>query len=283
MHPIVTDHIRTFLTNHSLTKLLLFYGIIVLIISLLCGISFEIFDLNNNYDIINWVEYAFLLLFNSSPQQNISLTPPQRIISMGEAFFSVVLPTLLLGSIAFKVFINPNTIVFRKHLSVYYHDRKQRNVLGFRYYSASRLSFVDMTISIILNVRYSDSIGRGTPIGTSLVLKKAEYPILFTHVPHTIVLELDENDLDITNKKLISIKGHKLESCPSIQILIKGEIPTLGQSFTYFHTYLLPDDIQWGRYQGIAVYGDYSEGTQSHEWAGWSNFEGVESESSEPQ
>jgi hypothetical protein len=274
-HPITKDHLRAFLVKNTILMLLVYYAFFIIALSIVFTTLLYISQ-SSDLTRLEWFEYAFLSLFNAAPEIDVDLNVFQRLLRGVQAFLSVVLPALLLGAIVFKVLIKSNIIAFRDKCSLYYSERTKAYTLALRFYSTTPLPLTNVYITITrAKVRHRVS----GPVRSQQFLSGYTFPLVIQHQPITRKIRLLPEDLDLQNKKLISLSGTKIEDDRiDLIIVVSGQIPAIGIDFSDVHQYVLPRDLQWGKFQNIGMYADFPKTTPSCNWIGWRNYDGIEDE-----
>jgi hypothetical protein len=261
--------------KNSLIRLVIFFFLINVFAGLAFGVLYLIDD-KNQLTVVEWIEYSTLSLLNLPPDIRLDLSFWQRILRLLQAFLSVVLPSLFLGTIVFKLLVRPKIIVFQKKCSIFFNRKLNKHVISIRFYPSTPLQLVDVRVKTIFSRLRPDKLGLNIPIKSHTVIRESSWPIASQHIPFTTYVHLEQTDVDSVGRKLNSLQKKKFyQGGAELTVIIAGTIPQLGTEFVETYRYYLPDDIQWGKPQPIATYGDFPEGTRSEEWAGWSNFEGI--------
>ncbi len=277
MHPITSDQIRTFLVRQSIIVLALGYVVLNLFVAVLLGGLIWLTD-QGHMSIVQWFEYALLTLFSAMPDTEFVFNPFQSIVRLLLTFLSVTFPAILLGTIIFKILIKPKVIVLRNKCSIFFHRSKEKIVIAVRFYSSTPLELVNVNIKIIKQLKIESQYGNKNPIVRNSVIHEQNFAIIRHHKPFTTHIELNDDDVDVDGKQLLSIQGEELEKTTKLNIIITGTIPTLGIDFAETHLYSLPNELQWGKYQTLNDTADHPPGTKSKDWSGWDNWEGIEEE-----
>ena len=272
-HPKTLDVIRTYLARNSLITLVLHFLLIIIATSLI--FSNILFILNNKYSIFSFFKFCFLQLLGKDYQDEIINYSSifQIILYSILSVLSLVLPALFFGAIVFKLFIKKGMITFRKIISVFWLPERKKNILGIRLYNSSKLLLVDITFKVFIRIKYASVDGSPQLQNIQLDILNPVWPIALTHVPFTIQIPLDENDILQKNKKkqeyLTSVQKNRLGTENRILVIVKGCIPDLGTDFIETYWYSVMDDFKFGKYYDI----DVDNNIHSKKWNGWINFD----------
>lgn len=258
MHPKNLDKFRTFIAKRSLIVLILYYILAVFFVSFCLGVLFFLVSGQSSIGLIQWVLYTFVNLFSSDlPYGNISISSQSLPIFLVVKILSVILPTLFLGSIVFKIFIVPKILVFRKDCLIYYSKKRNCYVIAFRFYSATQLLIYGLNISAVarINKESHKSSNTGFISNESLSLDKSFFATMSSHLPFTIILPLKDGDVEIqeNQRKLVSIQGHHFIDNVRITLLLTGSIPEIGTSVVEKYSYLVPKQMAWKMFEHFEV------------------------------
>lgn len=258
MHPKNLDKLRTFIAKRNLIVLILYYVLVVFGVSFFLGLFFFWLSGQSAIGPIQWALYTFVNLFSSDlPNSNISIPSQSMPIYILVKILSVILPTLFLGSIVFKIFIVPKILVFRKDCLIYYSKKRSCYVIAFRFYSATQLMIYGLNISAVARINMKSHKGSNTGFisNESLALDKSFFATMSPHLPFTIVLPLKEGDVEIQNdqRKLVSTQGHRFKDKVRITLLLTGSIPEIGTSIVEKYSYLVPKQMTWKMFEHFDV------------------------------
>lgn len=281
-HPKRRHKYRSFIASNSIVILLPCYFLLLLLISFLYSVFHALFA---NYDAFLLIdEYLIFFAFAS----NIPDTAPS-ILQMLGAVTRIVLNSLLLGSIVFKVLEIPNALVFSQTL---YYDTSndEKPLLVARCYSQSSLEIVDVTFEIFVRARRTRADGQPAVTNNQLT-DISRWATALPNVPYAVRIPLLAQDVSkyASNGRLNTIQNHRFdrESLDNVSakghdylvIIARGTIPRLDKNFTQTQWYQLD-----GR--GCAIkYEDYPQvgtipgskprkpGGKPKAWYGWENFE----------
>ncbi|MDQ5894771.1 MAG: hypothetical protein QG596_1032 [Actinomycetota bacterium] len=180
---------------------------------------------------------------------------------------SLSLPALFLGAIVFRLFVRLRVFVLRDQPLL---TRKQvRGVEGWylavRMYSSTTIVVVDIDFKVYLRMEYPE---RFLLANEEVRVANSSWPIADTHVPFTLYLPLDDDDLD-ASKRLVSIQGHRLESCANLVVHIRGAAPQLASEFNESHLLEIPVGLTPSDFYDVDVLYD----GRGVDWNGWDQFE----------
>ncbi len=264
-HPYTRDHFRFLLATTPLWLLLLWYVGINLLIAAALGSAYFLLQSSGEMAVWDWFFYSLLQLFAAEPppEMSFSLNDWQRIVFVVNAVFGLLLPTILLGSIVFRIFVQRDVIMFRNKLALYYSEKRGKYLLCARIYSTSHLDIVYPSMTFI----FRQGFAAGT---THKFIQEKHHALMTHHHPHIFNLKLEKDDIDLSgeNPRLNSLNGHKITKDSKLTIIVRGEIPALKTNFMQIRTYNLPTDVQWGRWKLIAKEEIYIA-------TAWKNFEEI--------
>ena len=240
-HPYTRDHFRFLLATTPLWLLLLWYVGINLLIAAALGSAYFLLQSSGEMAVWDWFFYSLLQLFAAEPPPEMSFTLNdwQRIVFVVNAVFGLLLPTILLGSIVFRIFVQQELIIFRKKMSLTYRKVHGKYAIGIRAYNSSRLRLVAVNCTIVFRQSYGSS-SRGIELENRIREQMSH------HSSHGFNLYLEKKDIDPQNQKLKSLRGYQITPGSKIRIVISGKIPALGIEIIQTKVYTIPQDIVWG-------------------------------------
>lgn len=277
MHPYTKDRLRGFISDTKLLYLIGIYIFINVVVASISGFLFFYFS-EGDLNFLEAFELAFLGLFNAAPNLEITLNGVQRVLAALNACLSVILPTMFLGALVFKMLIKEDVIVFRDNCSVYYSGNKKAFVLVISFYSATKLDLLDVNIKVVYRTYGRGKFNKSITVRHNHPIHTTQFAIVETHNPFNVVVPLLSQDIDVKGKRLLSIKNHKsskYRSTSDIVILVNGQIPSLGTSFAEVKVYKFPKNLLWGKFYTIDVLDEFGNFRPSNKNL-FKNFEEIE-------
>lgn len=289
-HPVTRDRLRAFLAKYGLFALLVAFVLLVAATALVfSAVHYGLLTRQPDQSFFGlWFNY-FLFLFAAAPDDFAAPTGTwAQAVYLVSAVARIVLPTLFLGAVVFKLLIASSLYVKRKKLSVHRRPDSGRWELTLRLYSSTPLTIVDVRFEVYLRVPDTRPAGPvvlpgelGAPIVRNKPLKirqhKIKWPISLTHVPYSVFMELKDDDVVIDDSgqpvRLQSIQGIDISHAKHLVLIVHGWTPQLGVDFVETHWYTLPVDVEFGRFKEIHV---IYNGVPSKKWKGWKEFNGLE-------
>ncbi|WP_340065706.1 hypothetical protein [Ascidiimonas aurantiaca] len=274
-HPITKDHIRVFIATYSFKRLLFYYLVFCVGLSLFFGSIYYFNELAPGKSYFEHISISFFELFGADVFEiRLDTTNTVNIvIFLIHKILAILIPGIILGTIIFKLLLHPEILTFKESLNLYYDTSRKKHFLCIRFYSATNLNLTSLEFKVIVRLkRIREKNGAPYLINRTIQCDK-RWDFAIPKVPRTIFIELDARDLN-TDKgedtlSIISIQGEKCSYDDELWVLIKGDIPQLGNSFTERKTYSIGKDIKRFRWSDIHV--DYNQKPTS--WLGWDTFE----------
>lgn len=193
--------------------------------------------------------------------------------------FRLLIPTLFLGLIVFKVLVSRDILVFRERVALRptpaEHDllKPGGHFLAVRFYTASPLTIVDLcTQALTENWRETAESGRVRRI-RKLNIVNPDFPLGHPRMPYTLQLPLNPGDVEVDDAggaRLVAVQGHEVGPDDRLHIIVTGRIPALGNEFVETHTYLTLTDVEHAPFAAIDV--DFDRPPE--QWSGWDRFDG---------
>lgn len=279
-HPYTTDWLRYVLARRTLPQLVLLFVALLIVLSLVLGIAYQRTSPGEPGSLLRWWHEAFMVLTTIPLAEGVAESDdwPRRIVQAVTATAGLVLPALFLGSIVFKLLLAPDVFVFRKQIALNTnpdpHDilPKGGRHLAIRVYSSTRLQLLDLRATVVLRIRTEQAESGPVELFRAVVPANPEWPLGEKHVPHTlrIKLEDDEVDVDADGKlKLTKICGHSVKDGDRLIVQITGTTPDLGTTFVESHTFDLLGSVSTDPFTGITV----EDGVKSRKWKNFRKFD----------
>lgn len=270
-HPRLSDRSRTFLATLTFPELLLSYVLLVALTAALGGIALWLSAPDGTFsNVVDGISASFFALVSLPPDEvntsNASGTFKVIIGLIGLA--SILLPAIFLGAIVFRLFVREEIFAFRKRPSLVrrsFDGEPMRWYLAIRLYPTSQLMVIDVGFKVFY--QYSPD-GTRLLSNKSLKIRGREWPIANTHVPFTIYVLLDDDDVN-ADRELVGIQCAKVVPDSTLIVHVRGTAPQLGSDLSEFHRVPVPEDLEPGDFHGVEVLYDGKAGS----WEGWENFE----------
>ena len=284
-HPINRDLFRTFLSKRSLLTLIVIYILITLVCS---GVIATIWTITSTTtpsiaDEFVWkLWYSFVFLYGYQPNLLDIYTEGSHIVAVFLSVLSVLLPSLLLGTVVFKIFIPDKQIaIFREKLTIAKispEAEDDKYFLHIYYYIASKLRLTDLNVDAHVRVLFKDEslrfrlwtfpldnpIGSKIPLPYSYIPTRVSIPVAVNddintddHPSQMLFIKTEDNQLSIRRVKDREINQY--DECELILVL-SATIPHLDNDLIEYHRYSIPSQINFGEYLKFEVeYGDVNE------------------------
>lgn len=277
-HPRRRDLLRVVLATASWPVLLAgFVALLAVAAAALAGG----FALAANHDepagFLYWWRQSLLMLtgFELEATQHDSADSGFQAVQLAGALLRLLIPALLLGAFVFRFLIARNVMVFRKKVALVREGNDHE--LVFRLYSSTALELVDVRFAF-----FGQIAGAKGGKGINKVLEqrgfKGIWPVARPHVPYTLRLKLESEDVQGSDLK----KLHGTPITPESRILvqIRGSTPQLGTDFVETHAFRLPEDVDSAAYGRVRVDwpavragNSYWWTRKSADWPGFKTFE----------
>jgi len=273
-HPITKDHIRVFIATYSFKRLLFYYLVFCVGLSLLFGSIYYFNGLAPGKSYLEHTSISFFQLFGADVFE-VTLDTANRVnivVFLIHKILAILIPGIILGTIIFKLLLHPEILAFKESLNLYYDTSRKKHFLCIRFYSATNLNLTSLEFKVVMRLKRKWKNNNAPYLLNRTIQCDKSWDFATPKVPRTIFIALDEGDLttDKDDKlSITSIQGEKCSYDDELWVLIKGDIPQLGNSFTEKKTYRIGKDIKQFRWSDIHV--DYNQKPTS--WPGWDTFE----------
>ncbi|WP_439484367.1 hypothetical protein [Cyclobacterium plantarum] len=250
-HPIERDRIQRFVAKNKLSHLIILYIAFTFLCSFISSIIWHfIFQDYVSGNLIFKMWYSFVYLYGYQP--NIGdLTNSHKIISIFLSVCSIVLPTLLLGTVVFKILLpRKKRVVFRNKANLHI-DNDNNHFIAIHSYLGSQLNFVNW--KFVAYLRIDIDINKSNfPLRTyAIQITEEILAIPYTLTPTRILIPIKVIEQGSQNPKdkeqiVFSKKGTKYglvevfgNDVPSenkfdyeILIITSSQMPELSMNFT---------------------------------------------------
>ena len=206
-------------------------------------------------------------------------------------FLRLLLHTVLLGGLVFKLLLTRQVFVFRHKVSIFYDAQQRAWMLAIRLYNASRLQVRDASFAAYLRVpfvRDGEQLIRNPPLTIATPKNKWHFALPF--VPYTVKLRLEDTDVlcHPEGPQLVAIQGTQVRPenfDPAgetfLVLCVEGRCPQTGQNISESFWARMTDAheksrLSWGRPAGVQTTPGKkprSTGSKPKSWKGWPEFE----------
>lgn len=270
-HPRLSDRTRTFLATLTFVELLAGYIILVIAACFIGGFALWM-AAPSKIGIGFWqsIEATFFTLVGIPPNSVDSshATGAYKFVIGSIGLGSILLPAVFLGAIVFRLFVRERIFVFRKRPSLVQRDLKGEKATWFiavRLYPTSRLLVIDVSFRVYFQHRDKK---RSLLTNQPVRLFNSDWPVANTHVPFTIYLPLDDDDVS-TEGELLGVQSTEMVAGSTLIIHVRGTAPQLGTDLSEVHYVSIPVDLKPGDFHDIDVLYDGN----GPKWSGWDKFE----------
>jgi hypothetical protein len=266
-HPIVRDRLRTYLAQRSLIALVCQYILLTGLISLLIAVAwlFPIHAASSAQEFLWKWWYAFVFIYGYQPAPPDEFLGASYVLTTILSVLSVVLPTLILGAVIFKIFVpHQKLLIYRNHLALVRDN--EGDYLYIYFYIASQLRFVNLDIAVYARTllkRFTHQFPLHTyrvdteysyiSLPYSLVPSRIVVPVTIkqggrsehTSGDRQLVFNYQDGRLQIEkvcDVDIIPQDGDQVE----LDLIISADIPDLNIKFGEHHRYILPDAARFG-------------------------------------
>lgn len=263
------------MAKKSFLHLLGYYFLFCFVVSILFGSIYYFNHLEPKYSYLEHVYIAIFQLFGTDIYDISydSIDGINLFVFFINKAFAVLLPGIILGTIIFKLLIHRNVLIFKNKMNLYYDENKNSFMLCIRFYSSTKLHLTNLEFSVIARLkRVREDTKAPYLVNYNLACNKT-WEFASTNVPKTINIKLHEKDVksyDGTKEySLLSIQGKKCQPTDELWVIVTGNVPELGNSFTEKKTYVIGSDIIQSKWEDVHV--EY--GKKPVKWIGWNKFE----------
>lgn len=289
-HPVIYDRFRTFLAHKNIFTLVSLYIAITIIFSLLVATLWTLVQPNtSNADEFIWkLWYSFVFLYGYQAELSPTYLSGSEVFAVPLSIGSVAFPTLLLGTVVFKILMPKRQIVvFRSKLNL--EQSNEVYTLQSIFYIASRLRIINLEIVAYARV-LAKRLRHEFPLRTYDLIMQ-DYPVIPlpyalvpTRVNIPVLVNTDAIDTDQSGAQMIftvtdKVKLRKVKDLDCITedgdqceliFVVKGTFPDLGTDFIETYRYIIPNDINFEEMVDIKT--DFDLINQRSLTHGWKNF-----------
>ncbi|MCA1698738.1 MAG: hypothetical protein LC790_07520, partial [Actinobacteria bacterium] len=187
-----------------------------------------------------WWRQSLLMLagFELDATQRDSADTDFQGVQLAAALLRLLIPALLLGAFVFRFLIARDVMVFRDKVILCQRSGGEYELV-FRLYSSTALQLVTLQFKVFAQIREA-----GTIKATNKVLELRDYsgiwPIAKPHVPYTLRLKLDSDDVS-SSGELKKLHGSEVGEGSRILVQIRGNAPQLGTEFVETRSFAVAD------------------------------------------
>lgn len=153
-HPIVNGKFQYFIEKYSLFQLIIWYLLFTILFSLTVSFFWNVFTYSVGVDFFKplllklWYSFVFLYGYQPELSQKVEgLRYMSTILSVSALIF----PTILLGTIVFKIFMPKNNRVVFKETAVM-HSKNKDPFIGVYCYLGSKLNFINWDFKAYIRI-----------------------------------------------------------------------------------------------------------------------------------
>ncbi len=270
-HPQTIDRLRAYLAHHSLWRLITMYAVALLVGGFLIGLGLELTETGPpRHSLGGWWIQGFTLLL-TLPLGGATADggdTTRQLVQAAGALTGVVLTSIFLGAVVFKLFVSPEVFVVRDRIALV-QDSRYGECLAIRLYSGTQLRLIDVKARCSLHAEVTGSAERKARYHP-LTLAKEEWPLAHTHIPYTIFIPLLDGDIERAEEpRLRAIRGLPFSPLDFVMVTLTATAPELGSEIAETHVFELSDTLSFEAPHPITP----DPARSSSEWEGWEHFD----------